>query len=504
MDADVSVLRRLVGLLGIFLAAITTSLATRMGTLALADVRGALGFGFDAASWLTTAHAAAELIAMPFSAWFAITVAMRRFVSWVIALSAAACLLVPWAHSLEWMLVLRVIQGLAGGALIPLLMMAALKFLPAPVKLYGLALYSLTATLAPTLAIWLVGVWTDHYADWRLVYWQSLPLLAMAGALSAWGLPRDAARPERWRQCNWIGLACGAAALGALAVALDQAVRLDGFQSPLIAFCTYAGLLLLAAYLYSEWRHPDPFLQLRLLARRNLGLGFTIFVCMLTLLSCASLLPVGYLGRVWGYRALQSAPIGLIIGVAQLVLAPAVAALLYRKWLDARIMFSLGLVLIACACWQSAGLTSAWVWQQFIWVQALNALGQPMAVVSLLFLATSVVQPREGPYVSGTINTLRGLGSLLAGTVVGQALVVRERWHAEGLLDRLGRVSGILPGTDAPSLAAPLHEQAFVMATADVYRAAGLLALLLIPLVLSLHRRQPPASLPEQSHPHPG
>ncbi|HYG45396.1 MAG TPA: MFS transporter [Bordetella sp.] len=496
MDVDGSVARRLAGLLGIFLAAMTTSLASRMGMLALADVRGALGFGFDGASWLTTAHAAAELTAMPFAAWFAITMAMRRFVLAVIALSAVAALLVPWAHSLEWMLVLRVVQGLAGGALIPLLMMAALKFLPAPVKLYGLALYSLTATLAPTLSIWLVGLWTDYYADWRLVYWQALPLLALAGAMAAWGLPRDPARPERWRQCNWMGLAYGAGALAALAVALDQAVRLDGFQSPLIVFCTGAGLLLLAAYLYSEWRHPDPFLQLRLLARRNLGLGFTIFVCMLTLLACASLLPVGYLGRVWGYRALQSAPVGLIIGVAQLVLAPAVAALLYRKWLDARIMFGLGLMLIACACWQSANLTSVWVWQQFIGVQALNALGQPMAVVSLLFLATSVVQPSEGPYVSGTINTLRGLGSLLGGTVVGQALVVRERWHAEGLLDRLGRVAGIVPGADAPSLAAPLREQAFVMATADVYRAAGLLALLLIPLVLSLHRRQPPTSLP--------
>src|SRR5690606_869321 len=292
MDAAGSPLRPVCGLLGIFVAATTASLAGRMGALALAALRGALGFGFDAASWLGTAHAAAELIAMPFAAWFAITVSVRRFVLWAIGLSGLAALALPLARSLELMLALRALQGLAGGALIPLLMMAALKFLPPRVKLYGLALYSLTATFASTIAVWLVGVWTDGFADWRLVYWQCVPLLALAAALAGWGLPREPARAARWRQCNWPGLACGAAALGLLAVALDQAVRLDTIHSRLVVFCAYAGLVLLAAYLVTEWRHPDPFLRLRMLSRRNLGLGFTIFFCMLTLVLCASLLPL--------------------------------------------------------------------------------------------------------------------------------------------------------------------------------------------------------------------
>jgi DHA2 family multidrug resistance protein len=494
-----SPLRPACGLLGIFVAATTASLVNRMGSLALPDVRGALGFAFDAASWLTTVHAAAELIAMPFAAWFAITLSVRRFVLWAIGLSGLAALALPLARSLELMLVLRALQGLAGGALIPILMMAVLKFLPPGIKLYGLALYSLTATFAPTIAIWLVGVWTDGAADWRLVYWQCVPLLALAVMLVAWGLPREPAQAARWRQCNWTGLASGATALGLLAVALDQAVRLDTIHSRLVVFCACAGVVLLMAYLATEWRHPDPFLKLRVLSRRNLGLGFTIFFCMLALVLCASLLPLGYLGRVWGYRPQQSAPVGLIIALAQLVLAPAVAALLYRRWVDARLVFSAGLVLIASACWQSAQLDSTWVWQQFLWVQLLHAAGQPMAVVSMLFLATSVVQPPEGPYVTGTINALRTLGTLLGGTVIGQLLVVRERSHADALLDRLGRVQGTLPDADGlATLTGPIREQALVLATADVYRAAGLLALLLIPLVLSLHRQAPPNSLQRQ------
>lgn len=51
-------LRPMGGLLGIFLAAMMAGLNNRVGALALADVRGALGFGLDDASWLSTAYTA--------------------------------------------------------------------------------------------------------------------------------------------------------------------------------------------------------------------------------------------------------------------------------------------------------------------------------------------------------------------------------------------------------------------------------------------------------------
>src|SRR3546814_1551685 len=68
-----------------------------------------------------------------------------------------------------------------------------------------------------------------------------------------------------------------------------------------------------------------------------------------------------------------------------------------------------------------------------------------MAVVSLLFLCTSVVHPSEGPYVSGNINTLRALGSVFGGAVVGQLVTVRQRFHAEMLLDHAALVGNSVP-----------------------------------------------------------
>jgi DHA2 family multidrug resistance protein len=479
--------RPLVALTGIFLAAMTAGLNNRVGALALADIRGALGQGLDDASWLHTVYAAGELVAMPFASWFAITLSLRRFHLGMVGLCALIALVLPFVHSLPLLLALRGLQGLAGGALIPVLMMAALKFLPAPIRLHGLALYAMTATFAPNVSTWLTGLWTDSLTDLRLVYWQAIPLLLLAGALVGWGLPDAPSQAERFKRANWPGMAMGVIGLTLVTVALDQGVRLDWFESRLITAALAVGLVFTAAYLVSEWRHPEPFVKLQLLGRRNLGLGFTVFVCLLIVMLSGSSVPSAYLGRVWGYRALQSAPIGLIIGLPQLLLGPCVAALLYRKWVDARVVFALGLALIAAACLLGSRLTADWVWQQFIVVQTLQALGQPMAVVSLLFLATSVVQPPEGPYVSGTINALRVFGTLAGSAAIGQLTVVRERFHADILLDSPGLLHGGWTQLIEPArIASALHEQAFVLATSDAYLALGLLAVLMIPLVLRL------------------
>ncbi|MDR1889676.1 MAG: MFS transporter [Zoogloeaceae bacterium] len=497
-------MRPLAGLVGIFIAAMTVGLNNRVGALALSDVRGALGLALDDASWLTTVYSAGELMVMPFSIWFAITLSVRRFALWILGLCMAAALILPWVRNLESLLLLRFAQGAAGSALIPVLMMMGLRFLPPPIRLHGLALFSMTATFSPNLALWLAAQWTDALFDWRWVYWQIIPLLSLAGLLVGWGLPHDSIQYERFRHGNWFGMACGMSSLGLLAVVADQWLRLDGLNSPLIAFLSMTGLAALLVYLLSEWFHPEPFIKLQIL-NGHFGLGFAMLMLLLMVAQSGSLLPVNYLARIQDYRALQSAPIGLIVGLPQLALAPLVASLLYRQWVDARIVFSLGLALMALACLQGSRLDSGWLWEQFVDAQILHALGQPMAIVSLLFLMTSVVPPRDGPYIAGFVNTLRASGILCGGTLIGQYVTRQGRVHDMMLLDHAALAGNALPMPEPAQLAGIVSQQAFVLATADAYRLLGLLALLLVPLALCL-RYVPapdsgvPPSSPDSSH----
>src|SRR3546814_15848466 len=108
----------------------------------------------------------------------------------------------------------------------------------------------------------------------------------------------------------------------------------------------------------------------------NLALGFTLFICLLVVLTSSMMLPMTFLGPLQSYRPLQMAPIGLIVALPQLVLGSVVALFLYRKWVDARFVFAGGLLLIALACFSGAQLTSDWNRDQFVIAQTLQAFGQ--------------------------------------------------------------------------------------------------------------------------------
>lgn len=492
--------RLAVGLFGIFIAAMMAGLNNRVGGLALADIRGAHGFGFDEASWLGSAYSAGELIAMPFATWFAITLSLRRFHTMMLGAVLVLAVVIPYVQSLPVLIALRAVQGVASGALIPLLMMAALRFLPPPIRLHGLALYSMTATFSPNLAIWLAGQWTDQWFDWRWVYWHIIPIGLVGMAVVVWGMPAMPPVPARFKSANWFGMIFGVAGLGLLAVGLDQAGRLDWFNSPFIVWSLSCGMAATVVFLISEWFHPAPFIKLQLLGRRNLAIGFSIFFCLLIVMFSGSSLPAGYLGAIQGYRALQSAPIGLIVGLPQLLLGPLVALLLYRKWVDARVLMALGLALIAVACLLGSHLTSEWMWREFLWAQALECVGQPLAIVSMLFLCTSVVHPMEGPYVAGTINTLRALGTVLGSSIIGEFITRRGDFHSEMLVGQAGLSAASPAVTDNfAQLASVMHQQSFVLATADAYRILGAAALVMVPFTLMMQFIPAPSPAQSQS-----
>ncbi|WP_226584501.1 MFS transporter [Acuticoccus sediminis] len=493
--------RALVALLGILISAMMSGLNSRSGALGLSDVRGALGFGSDEASWLNTVYSAGELVAMPFTTWFSITFTVRRFHLYVISISTLIAIALPFVVNLHLLLALRTIQGVSAGALIPLLMMMALRTLPPPIRLHGLALYALTSTFAPNVAIWIVGQWTDVLDDWRLLYWQMIPMALVSAALVAWGLPREPIDWKRFSSINWPALMAGVPGLFLLAVALDQGNRLDWFHSPVISISMAIGSACLVAYGVFEWFHPAPFVKFQLLGRRNLSIGFTIFVLMLIALISGAVLPSSFLASIWGYRALQTAPIGLIIGLPQLIAGSLVAILLYQKWVDARLVLAAGLALIGLSCFRAAQVDSNWIWEQFVPTQLMQAAGQPMAVVSMLFLATSVVHPMEGPHIAGFVNTLRAISSLLGAAMVNRLMEVREHFHSYILVDRFGAIGQSLPSTpDIAALSSAINAQVVTLATADVYRVLGAVAFVLVPLALLMQFVPAPNTTPQRSH----
>ena len=95
---------------------------------------------------------------MSMAPWLSVTFSLRRFALFAIALCFASSLLILTSSNLAMLYAFRLLQGLSGGLTIPLLMVTALRALPPPIRLYGLAAYALTATFFPALSTGRGGV----------------------------------------------------------------------------------------------------------------------------------------------------------------------------------------------------------------------------------------------------------------------------------------------------------------------------------------------------------
>ncbi|MGV6475068.1 MFS transporter [Azotobacter vinelandii] len=501
--------RLTIGLVGVLIASFSAGLNEYITQHALLDIKGALAIGYDEGTWLTALYAAAGVCGMAFAPWCSYTFTIRRFTLFAITAFAFLAFLGPFAPDLETLYLLRILQGLMGGCLPPMLMTVALRFLPPDVKLYGLAAYALTATFTPNIAIPLAALWVEHLG-WSWAFWQAIPLCAVCFAAVAYGLPQDPMHLERFRQFDTVGLLTGMPGLCALVLGLLQGDRLDWFESPLITTLLVGGAGLLLAFFVNEATHPLPFFRLDILKRRNFTFGLIALTCILIMMTVLIGLPGRYLGALHEYRPLQTAPLTLLVALPQLPALVLVGALCNIPRVDCRWVMAAGTLCCAISCIGFSFLSSDWTRDNFYPLMLLQIVGQPMAIIPILMLATSAVVPAEGVFASSWFNTTRAIASVFGSALTGYLITARGHFHSDVLVGQLGdsaqatelylhELHERLPEVAASELPGTLgrlvQEQVLTLTLADVFLAASGLALVVFAALLVVPTRiYPPRS----------
>jgi DHA2 family multidrug resistance protein len=268
-------IKPLLGLGGVLIAAMTSEFNDQVTAVALIDFRGALGIGHDSGTWIESLYVSAEIIGMAISPTLMMAFTLRRWTLFAIALCGASSVLIPFSPNIEAIYALRLLQGLAGGLIIPLLMTTALRVLTPNIRLYGLAVYALTATFTPALATTVAAFWTD-IVNWRFVFLQTIPLCSLAGILVWYCLHQDQPNYERLRTLDWRGMLLLVIGTAALSTMLYQGDRLDWFNSRLICVLALVSAVAIPLLLINEWFHPSPLLKLQMLGRRNFALAYLV------------------------------------------------------------------------------------------------------------------------------------------------------------------------------------------------------------------------------------
>jgi DHA2 family multidrug resistance protein len=497
-----------VGSIGVFLGAVIATLNGRLISVALPDLRGALGLGVDEASWIPTAYNMALMFIGPFSVYLGGLLGPRRVLLYSATIFILCSMLLPFSPNLQTMLCLQVISGLASGTFYPLTLSYALRALPMRYVIYAIGIYSMDIVGATSIATSLEAWYVEHLT-WHWIFWQSVFLTPLMMVCIYLSIPNPPPRPGPKPSLSWRGFLYGSLAVSLIYGALDQGERLDWLNSGVIVGLLATAVFLLAVTVIRRWFSPNRMVNPIFLVNRNTAILCACLFCFRFVLLAIALLLPAVLAVTQNYRPLETGRVLLWL-ILPLMLSGVMAARLMRRF-DNRLVFASGFTVVAIAALINAQLTSAWSGGNFLVSQIVIALG--LAVTFTALVGSFVQNAFDSGALSNPINLLtyasfihciRLLGGE-AGTALMQRLIsVREQFHSNmiGLhveagnwltSERVQLLSQMLfpdsagveqaQGRAALLLGGQVRLQAYTLAYADGYLAIAFVAALAVILI---------------------
>ncbi len=235
----------------------------------------------DRYSWIVLSYLVAYTVTVPLTGRVSDYLGRVPVFLFATALFAAGSALTAVSGNLTEMVAGRVLQGLGGGAMLPVSMALVADVTPRRSRAEALGLVAAVDTFGWVLGpVWGAGI-NAIFDSWRAVFWLNLPLCALvAGWLlfARRGLPG----PARSGLPNLVSASLAAVALTAISLALssggeaglsaEQGTRaLGGSENPLAAYrwpVLALGVVALVGFIVSEARSRSPLLPRHLIRSR--------------------------------------------------------------------------------------------------------------------------------------------------------------------------------------------------------------------------------------------
>src|SRR6185295_5651182 len=160
----------LLGIVGVILGAGIVTLAGRLLTLGLADLKGNVGLGFDEGAWIGSAFNVALMFIGPLTVYFGAMLGTRPVLLVCAGVFTLVSLSLPLVHSDSLLIALLAIAGLSSGAFYPLTLSFALRNIPLRYLALTLAIYAMCVEGAVNFAPSLYGFQRDHLS-WKWMFW---------------------------------------------------------------------------------------------------------------------------------------------------------------------------------------------------------------------------------------------------------------------------------------------------------------------------------------------
>ena len=482
-------------------------------SVALPEVRRALGGSFSEMQWVLEAFVL-TLAAFVLTAGYVADLAGRRTIFLLgLAVLALGSLLGGLAPNAYVLIGGRVLQGMGGALLFSTGSILMSETFGSGRWRAALAVWGTVTGLAVAFSPLVGGAITD-YLGWRWIFLIDVPTSAVALVVGAFSIrdkvptgPEDATVLQPVHGPDWKGLALFTAAIAILVIGLVRTTTtLSGWAANGVLACFGCTALLLIAFIAVEAVSPAPMLDISLFRQRTFtGSSIAAFG-----LSAAVLGPflflVLYLSYDLGYSVMSVAVRLLLLSAMTLPFLPLTGAL--ARLFPIKVLICGGLVLVAVGFWLMSRLTGTSTASQLIPGLLVAGVGLELVNPRLASAAVGAVKPRLAAVASRTSSTFRQIGTATGVAVFGAVLATRLTDDLNSALSSSTRLAGEGPqltnlvlngqiGLAASTPGAPagllgIIHHAFADSMHEVFLVAAIVALASAVLALSVRSRDVP------------
>jgi MFS transporter, DHA2 family, multidrug resistance protein len=490
----------------VMLPAIMEIVDTSVANVALPHMQGSLNAGTDEITWVLTSYLVSNAVVLPMTGWLARMFGRKRFLITCIILFTMASFLCGAAPSLGTMIFFRILQGAAGGALIPMSQAIMMETFPVHQQGMAMAIFGIGAMFGPIIGPALGGWITDNMS-WRWIFYINIPIGVVAVAMATFFI-YDPSYLKRARvSIDYWGLGLLVVGLGALQIVLDKGQQEDWFNSPFILICSAVSVISLLSLLYVELTHPHPIVNLRLFKNVSFSAGNLImFAVGFCLYSSIMLIPL-FLQTLMGYNATMAGMVLAPGGVATLICMPFVGAAIQHY--DGRKVVFMGLIIGAVSMFIMQRFSLEAAYRDFVWPRVVLGIGLAMTFVPLTTLTLSTIAKEEMGNATGIYSLLRNVGGSV-GIAISATLLQRYSQFYQTILvahvtpyDRVAQsrvaaltAANVAKGLDSVTaqktamamIYGSIRQQSYMLSYNRIFFIVGIAFLIIIPLLLLLKR----------------
>jgi DHA2 family multidrug resistance protein len=474
--------------LGTFMQVLDTTIAN----VSLPTIAGNLGVSSDQGTWVVTAFAVANGVSVPLTGWLMGRYGVVRTFVGSVALFTFVSFLCGISWSLPSLIAFRILQGAVSGPMIPGSQALLLMIFPPQRRGTALAIWSMTTLVAPIAGPILGGYISDNIS-WPWIFLINLPV-GLVCTILCWRNMRDRETPTRKLPIDRTGFMLLLTWVGALQVMLDTGKDADWFNSPAIVVEAVVAVVGLAAWLIWELNERHPIVDLSLMKNPNFVIATVVSCLAFAVFFATNLLQPLWLQTRMGYIATWAGLVLAPSGVVAVALTPVAARIMNR--VDARVTATGSLLAFAASYYLRSRFTSDVDFYALVIPMLVQGVAMSTFFVSMVTLALNGVSAPNVPQASAMFNFLRICAGSFAASMVTTAWDRSAALHQSRLSEAMGArdpaFTGALDKLQGAGLGAQqalgavlgrVTDQAYLLATIDIFRVCALMAALLAPAI---------------------